>query len=843
MNSDSPKIGFFTQLKLRWFLLLRAVLHLWVRAKNLPEPFDDPQLARDEPICFVIDSYSLSTLLILDRSCERLNLPRPLWPMQTVAGTEPRSYLALRRKKGLFIRRTEVRRHSETLKRLVENVCDGKVDDIRLVPVTVLIGRTPDKETGLAKIFFTESWEIGGRLRRFLSSLVNGRHTIVQFSDPISLQELAKEGIGPGRAVRKVSRILRVHFRRVRAAAIGPDLSHRRTVVDDVLRSAPVRAAIGDSARRRKTSEYKAWKDARKYAYEIAANYSYGFVRAAYFALTWFWNRIYDGVKLRHFREFQQMAPDYEIIYVPCHRSHIDYLLVSYFLYVNGLVPPHIAAGVNLNLPILGRFLRKGGAFFLRRSFRSQLLYSAVFHEYLARILANGTAIEYFIEGTRSRTGRLLQPKGGMLSMTVRGYLRSPTRPVMFQPVYVGYEKLVEGKSYIAELSGGSKKSESWSDLFKVYRILKQRYGKVHVSFGEPVLLDDLLDHFEPQWRERQHAEEEKPTWLTPLVNELGQRIMTGINRATHVNAINLLAVILLTTRKFAMGREELTDQLALARDMLQDCEYSERLTFTDKSPKEIIDYGRELGVIEIREHPLGDVIAVVPEQSVLLTYFRNNISHLVALPSLVSSCFLHTQRMETGQLRRISLALYPFLKAELFLPWDKEGFLSAVDRHLDWLQKKGLLKTEPESGVLVRHEGGSREDLQLRIIGHTLLQTFERYYITVAILAKNGSGTLTRNELERLCILTAQRISELYEFAAPEFYDRNLFRQFIGQLRETGVLTTNEDHKLEFNTVIQQISEDARYVLSKEIRHSIIRVAPQVLAEAAAGPETPGGG
>jgi glycerol-3-phosphate O-acyltransferase len=833
MNTERPNIGIFARLKLRWFLLLRSVLHWWVKAKVLPDPFEELQLDPEKTVCFVIDSYSLSTLLILDRCCEEQELPRPLWPMETAAGKEPRSYLALRRKKGLIVRRTTVRSHSKTLRRLVENVCEERVDDISLVPVTVLIGRAPDKETGLAKIFFSESWEIGGRFRRLLSSLINGRHTIVQFSKPISLRELADEDIGAARAVRKVARILRVHFQRVRAAAIGPDLSHRRTLLDDVLRSPPVRAAIEDTARRKKTDKYRAWKEARKYAYEIAANYSYGFVRVAYFALTWFWNRIYDGVELKHFGPFREMAPNYEIIYVPCHRSHIDYLLVSYFVYINGLVPPHIAAGVNLNLPVLGRFLRKGGAFFLRRSFRSQALYSAVFHEYLARILANGTAIEYFIEGTRSRTGRLLQPKGGMLSMTIRGYLRARTRPLLFQPIYVGYEKLVEGKSYIAELSGGSKKSESWGDLFKVYRVLKQRYGKVHVSFAEPVLLDEFLDRYEPGWRDKAFDSEDKPAWLTPLVNDLGQRIMTGMNQATHVNAINLLAVILLTTRKLAMGRSELAEQLELALDMLQDCDYSQRVTFTKKSPGEIIAYGEALGVIEIRPHPLGDIVAIVAEQSVLLTYYRNNISHLVALPSLVSSCFLHARRMEVDHLKRIALALYPFLKAELFLPWEKSDFLEAVDRHLNWLQKRGLLRKAPKDGVLMRPKTGSPEDWKLRITAHTLLQTFERYYITVAILAKNGSGTLTRSELERLCILTAQRITELNEFAAPEFYDRNLFRQFIGQLRENGVLTANEENKLEFNAVIRQISEDARYVLSKEIRHGIMRVAPQVLQEA----------
>jgi len=835
MSQHSPKFGLFTRLKLLWFGLLRSILHLWVKVRVLPEPFADLELDRDKPICFVIDSYALTTLLILDKACEEKNLPRPLWPLRLDSGDEPRSYLALRRKKGLIIRRTEVRTHSDTLKRLVENVCDGKEEEIHLVPVTVLIGRAPDKETGITKIFFTESWEIGGRIWRFLNSLVNGRHTMIQFSTPVSLRALADEDLGPSRTLRKVSRILRVHFQRVRTAAIGPDLSHRRTVIDEVLSSGPVREAIDEQARRDKTSDYKVWKQARKYAFEIAANYSYAFVRVAYFALTWFWNRIYDGVDLKHFRGFQKLAPDYEIIYVPCHRSHIDYLLVSYFVYINGLVPPHVAAGVNLNLPVLGHFLRMGGAFFLRRSFRSQKLYSAVFYEYLSRILSNGTAIEYFVEGTRSRTGRLLQPKGGMLSMTVRSYLRAPTRPILFQPIYVGYERLVEGSSYTAELAGQKKKSESLADLFKVFGILRQRYGEVHVSFAEPIFLDQMLDEAAPGWREQSPGSDDRPAWLNPLVARLGNRIMTGMNEATHVNPINLLACILLTTRKLAMDRTELLQQLALYLEMLEQCAYSDRVTFTEKTPDEIIAYGIELGVVATRDHPLGDIIAVRQDQTVLLAYFRNNVSHLLAVPSLVASCFLNVRSIRAERVRRIGRSIFPFLKEELFLPWDESGFDGAIDKQIEWLVSRGLLERQAESNVLSCPEGGTREELQLRIMGHGLLQTFERYYITMAILAKNGSGRLTRGELERLCHLTAQRIAQLHEIAAPEFSDRNLFRQFIALLRENGVLTTNAEEKLEFDELIEQIGEDARFILSTDIRHGIMRVAPQVLLEEAA--------
>jgi len=840
MSGIVPKPGILASIKLPWYLLLQRILHWWVRSRILPEPITDLEIDPEKPVCYAIDSYALSSVLILDRCCRDQKLPRPLMPLAVSHGSESRAYCALRRKKGWIIRRTTPRKHSEMLKRLVDRVCDGQDSEIQIVPVTVFIGRAPDRETGLAKIFFSESWEIGGRLRRLLGIFFNGRSTFVQFSPAISLRELANEGLGAARSLRKISRILRVHFSQVRAAAIGPDLSHRRTVVEGILLSPAVERAIEEQAKADKTSTQKARKKARSYAFEIAADYSYTFVRVAAMALSWFWNRIYDGVDLKHFREFQRLAPDYEVIYVPCHRSHIDYLLVSYFVYHNGLVPPHVAAGVNLNLPVLGRFVRMGGAFFLRRSFRALKLYATVFNEYLSRILAQGTAIEYFIEGTRSRTGRLLEPKAGMLSMTVRAYLRSPVRPVMFQPIYVGYERLVEGSSYTAELSGQSKKSESLADLLKVFGVLRNKYGEVHVSFGEPVFLDGLLDSHRPDWR-GEKATSEKPAWLNPLVDQLGTLIMTGINKAANVNPINLLASSLLATPKHALGRIELLAQLNLYLDMLQHCHYSCRITTTPKSAEQIIDHGFEMGVLESREHPLGEIIAVMQSKAVLLTYFRNNISHLMAVPSLVATCFLNSRRVERSRLQRIAVAVYPFLQNELFLPWDASGFVNALEETISWLLDRGLLIQTGNQAELERVEGGAAEALQLELLGRMLLQTFERYFITIAVLVKNGSGVLTRTQLERLCMLTAQRISLLSEFEAPEFYDKNLFRQFIDLLKERDVLQVNAEGYLVFEDSIKDVTEDAKTLLSKEIRHGIIRVAPQVLQEVDSGNTGPG--
>src|SRR5690606_38963402 len=217
---------------------------------------------------------------------------------------------------------------------------------------------------------------------------------------------------------------------------------------------------------------------------------------------------------------------------------------------------------INLNLPVIGTMLRKGGAFFIRRSIRGSVLYSTVLSEYVAQLVAGGYSIEYFVEGGRSRTGRLLPPKGGMVSMTVRAFLRQPTRPVLFQPVYIGYEKLMEGNSYLDELSGKQKEGESiWQLLAGIPKVLRSNYGQVVVNFGEPIKLDEVLAEHAPDWDGRALDDDEKPTWLSGTVDSLAQRIQVNVNRAADVNPINLLALALLSTPKHAMGEADLLAQ------------------------------------------------------------------------------------------------------------------------------------------------------------------------------------------------------------------------------------------------------------------------------------------
>jgi glycerol-3-phosphate O-acyltransferase len=556
------------------------------------------------------------------------------------------------------------------------------------------------------------------------------------------------------------------------------------------------------------------------------------------FLLSNFWNKLYDGIAMHHFDKARAVAPGYEVVYVPSHRSHADYLLMSYQLHMSGVVVPHIAAGVNLNLPVIGPILRRGGAFFMRRSFTGNPLYSVVFKEYMAQLIDRGVPIEYFTEGTRSRTGRLLAPRGGLLSMTVRAFLRAPRRPVLFQPVYIGYEKLMEGKSYIGELSGKPKEKESLLGLLRSLKLLRQRYGHVALNFGEPIELTPLLDAASADWRATSADPDAKPEWLNGVVDQLAEKIQVNINRAADVNPINLLALALLATPKHAMAESDLLAQLELGKGLLEDLPYSDRVTLTPMNPAGIIAYGEQMGWIRRVQHPLGDVLVADDEQAVLLSYFRNNVLHLTAAAAWVACCFLNNRRMSRASVLRLGRIIYPFIQGELFLPWDEDGFGAQLQATIDFFVRRGLLESAGDGRVLERAPGQDDSAFQLKVIARSLIQAFERYYITIAALAKNGPHTMTGAELENACALTAQRLSLLNELSAPEFFDKALFRGFIQKLRERGVVWTDDAGKLDYAGALDGIVRDARVILSREVRHSILKITPGGEKEPAAANE-----
>jgi glycerol-3-phosphate O-acyltransferase len=413
-----------------------------------------------------------------------------------------------------------------------------------------------------------------------------------------------------------------------------------------------------------------------------------------------------------------------------------------------------------------------------------------------------------------------------MLSMTVRSYLREPTRPLVFVPIYFGYERLVEGRTYIGELSGQPKEKESVLNLLKTIPALRSRFGKVYVSFGEPLPLDPLIQKHAPDWNREPSGSDDRPPWLNPLVKELATGIMTRVNAAACVTPVNLLGLVLLATPRQSMGEADLARQLELYASLLRQAPYSPRVWVTGTDGAAMIRYGESLGILRRQPHELGDVVQMSVEKSILTSYFRNNALHLLLMPSLLACAFLSNPTVPRADLQRLARRVYPYVADEYFLRWSEEELPGVVDELLEDLLNHGLLTANEDRSVWYQPPAETPEAVQLSVLAQVTVPILERYYLALALLLKAGTGRLSQESLERQCQLMASRMALLYEINSPEFFDRALFQNFLALLRERKVLRVDEEDRLEFEAaMLEAIVSDAQMVLNEQVRNSILQV------------------
>jgi len=823
---------------------------------ELPEFDHDDQTLR----FYVLQDYSRSNSILIDLQTQEHNLPPAL------VGVNDAAHNIKENAAIIFLNHPGAKdsQLSPRLSRLVSAVLQYPELKVRLVPVSILWGRAPEKEDSLFKLLTADNWQDPSITKQLFNIGVMGRDTFVQFHPPQDLRTIINDNLkgdveGPAtfdsvatksgtatdteqassyalvsstdsnrELVRMLQQQLSIYLDKQRASMLGPDLSDRRNLVDKLVYSPAIKHAIEMEAVEKGTSVREARSQARGYANEMVNDYSYPIIRVFERFLTWLWTQLYDGVEVHHFERVRELATDHEIIYVPCHRSHVDYLLLSYVIYKRGLSIPYVAAGDNLDVPVLGPLLRGAVAFYIRRSFRGNALYTAVLREYMHTLITRNTPIEYFIEGGRSRSGRLLPPKMGMLAMTVHSQLRQTNKPVVFIPTYIGYERIMEGGTYVGELKGKPKESESLIGLLKVGRKIERIFGNVHLSFGTPLHLSDFMTKFDvpadslPADRTDSPLDEK----TSAMVDNIGVKVMQHINKAAVVTPVSLLSLVLLSAPKAALDENICREQIALYQGLAQQLVYSDDTVITDMTPQQIIDYGIKLKLIERTPHILGDIIQVAGKQAALLSYFRNNILHVFILLSFLSALVARNGRIKRSRLDSIAEQLYPFLQGELFLYYPAHGLAETLNKKVDSLLSHGLIVDLGDDTLSVP-ESNSKHYQQLQVLATPVGQSLERYFMTLALLAQQGSGNLTENEVVDLCHLLGQRLSVLYADDIPDFFDRALFTSFISALTrldylqkddETGILTF--DHR------INDIAHHAKYVLTPDMMQILQQVA-----------------
>ena len=545
-------------------------------------------------------------------------------------------FLSLVEKRDFYQR--FVRQKTDPLKYLIE--FQKETDrPVFIVPQVFFYSEKPGKTTTKLtnRIFGYD--QNPGTFRKIIKSLIRPEKMFVELSKPLNLKTLVTENqtasLSSGHLALMLRRDLLSQLMRHRQSTTGPVLKSHDEIKQNVLTNEDLQAYMIKYAERKNMPLYRARQEAVKYFDEMAAKYSPGFVAVSIRIIQWLSLTIFEGIRIdkKRFESIKQMSLNGPVIFVPCHRSHIDSMIMLYVMVQNHMSPPHFFAGKNLSFWPLGTFLRMAGAFFVRRSFQGAVFYTKVFSAYIHKLLEEGVHITVFIEGTRSRSGKLLQPQLGMINILLNAYQNGACRDLIFVPVFIGYDRVPEEGDYVHEIQGGKKSPESARQFLKIGKLLEKRFGKIYVNFDEPIALKDHLDQAGLSAEGLSSKEKNK------VCRQLGYQIMTAIDRSTIVSPRALAASALLNSKKTIRTYEHLMDQAMTYLSFLESrgAPLSEPLQL---HPKRAIDQVMSLftqgKIIEaVQQDPrrwkAGDKFKMVKGKRLVLDYYKNNcITHFI---------------------------------------------------------------------------------------------------------------------------------------------------------------------------------------------------------------------
>ena len=671
---------------------------------------------------------------------------------------------------------------------------------LHIVPLLITYGRRREKEDeSLINILFGQS-DHTSALQRIITFLRYANQAIVISAEAINLTRFMEENknLYPGEMVQRLRGELIDRIDEEKTTIVGPALKSRAELIGMVLNDKDLIRYMEKTAASSKMAYHRILRETRKYLHEMAADYNETFVEIWDKFLTWLWNNIYDGVVVDQegMVKIRNLSKKMPFVIIPCHRSHIDYLLLSYIFYRHNIRLPFVAAGVNMLFFPLGYIFRKSGAFFMRRSFRGNPLYGEVFAKYVKVLLQEGLPLEFFIEGGRSRTGKMVMPKYGLLSMIIQAYQEGACEDLAFVPVYIGYDRVIEEKSYLKELGGAPKEREKATDLIKSSKVLRKRYGRVYVNIGEPIQMKSYLNTLEKKYEDLTLEERQS------LYRKIGYEIVLEISKVSVVTPYALISAGLLSHDRRGMSHNDLMNVLNIFYDYLAYRQIRLAVTLANRRKAirdalDLFDQGglvSRMGTEEEGEDEFEEVVySLEDDKRMNLEYYKNNILNYFLPVSFLATSIL-SDKNDMIPLMQI-MEDYRFFKKMFhheFIFEEKIDDLEEVNDVLTYLHNKGMIvgeERDEQGWIEVKGKGRTH----LTPFAGLVSNYIESYWVVMRGCSYLRKETLQEKDLIKKIQGLGEKMYRKGEIRRAEALSQSNFESALRFLQDADILRVTE--------------------------------------------------
>jgi len=693
----------------------------------------------------------------------------------------------------LFIRRY-VQIKTDTIDYFLE--MQKKTDrPIFLFPQVIYWNMNPEKP---GSILSSDATGDRGLISGMLTIWKSATPSFVRIGKPVNLKEELEncQGADTKHLSRQVRNRLLEIYNYEKRSILGPQIKSQQEMMEKVLYHRNVLDVIQEEITEKGSSEKSLRKKAYSYFREIAADFSIIYIRFFKATNDYLFKKLFDDIHfdLEDFRRLREASSQGPIILVPSHKSHMDYIIISSLFYHNKMIPPHIFAGSNLTFFPMGKIFRRSGAFFVRRTFKGLNLYAVVLKQYLKTLVNEGYTIEFFIEGTRSRTGKIIQPKMGVLKYLIEAIDEGYNKDLVFAPLTVNYDRVLEENSYLKEVKGKEKKKESTSGFIKSRKLIKRKYGSVYMGFNEPFSLNEIRE---------QLTKEKKITNMDDLTVELGYYIVQKINESVVATPFAVTTAALLNTTERGFTRGIIRERLEMLLAFLRKTDYKlTEILKNDENIEQIInlvfDSYMNDGIIsrislgQDNEKDKGtdgdDLYIIDHDQRGRISLYKNSIMHMT-LPLNMLALAIVTSSSDRKSTREKVISEYEKIRSAFskeFVYADLINDSNAVyELAAGHFAEAKIIETDSKS-ISFNEEGAEK----LKFFAGMLQDYIEGYLVVLTSISDSDKSGMTKKDLLSEIRKNGTRMYHLNLIQCSESLSGVIYNNALDRFIEEGLIS-----------------------------------------------------